>query len=64
MVRHSKVFPDRSMFYPPQDATVTRVLAAGITFAKCGPWGCACGGVCVCVCVWGGRALLGCVACA
>jgi len=34
MVKHFKVFPDRSMFYPPQDPTVSAVLATGITFAK------------------------------
>lgn len=34
MVKHFKVFPDRSMFYPPQNPTVSRVLSTGITFAK------------------------------
>jgi hypothetical protein len=34
MVKHFKVFPDRSMFYPPQDPTVSKVLSCGITFAK------------------------------
>lgn len=34
MVKHFKTFPDRSMFYPPQDATVNKVFASGITFSK------------------------------
>jgi hypothetical protein len=34
MVKHFKIFPDRSMFYPPQDPTVNAVLSTGITFAK------------------------------
>lgn len=38
MVKHFKVFPDRSMFYPPQNPTVSRVLATGITFAKGTYW--------------------------
>jgi hypothetical protein len=33
-VKHFKTFPDRSMFYPPQDRTVDRVLSQGITFSK------------------------------
>jgi hypothetical protein len=33
-VRHFKSFPDRSMFYPPQDPTVNKVFAQGITFSK------------------------------
>ncbi|KAF8072353.1 D-xylose-proton symporter [Scenedesmus sp. PABB004] len=38
MVRHFKSFPDRSMFYPPQDATVNRVFREGITFSKGAYW--------------------------
>jgi hypothetical protein len=34
MLKHFRVFPDRSMFYPPQNPTVSTVLATGITFAK------------------------------
>ncbi|WIA07921.1 hypothetical protein OEZ85_007399 [Tetradesmus obliquus] len=37
-VKHFKTFPDRSMFYPPQDKTVQRVLSQGITFAKGSYW--------------------------
>jgi hypothetical protein len=33
-VKHFKNFPDRSMFYPPQDMTVDAVLRQGITFSK------------------------------
>jgi hypothetical protein len=33
-VKHFKVFPDRSMFYPPLPKIFETVLAAGITFAK------------------------------
>jgi hypothetical protein len=33
-VKHFKTFPDRSMFYPPQDVTVDAVLRQGITFSK------------------------------
>ena len=33
-VKHFKVFPDRSMFYPPQPQIYKEVLSQGITFAK------------------------------